>query len=143
MHIYIYIYQSDGVVAERRIFFLGALPGRSDARRRFYVRPYVRPSVRAAGRAQPLGVAAAWCPSRPRFLEIAKKKKTNVFFLHIFSRGAIGADAMCRAAFAKKCPKILNQLKSKHLLIFVWTLADPNLGQIIFITYFDRLFRTH
>ena len=58
------VYRSEGVVAERRIFFLGALPGRS-GRLPPFLRTYVRTSVRAAGRAQPLGVAAAWCPSRP------------------------------------------------------------------------------
>ena len=52
-------YRSEGVVAERYIFFLGALPGRS-GRLPPFLRMYVwRTSVRAAGRAQPFVVAAA------------------------------------------------------------------------------------
>ena len=52
MYIYIYIYRSEGVVAERRIFFLHALQGWSGRDPRFlrpYARTSVRPSVRAAG----------------------------------------------------------------------------------------------
>ena len=51
--IYIYIYRSEGVVAERRIFFLRALQGWSGRKPVFlrpYVRTYVRTSVRATGR---------------------------------------------------------------------------------------------
>ena len=50
------------MVAECRIFFLGALPGRS-GRLPPFLRMSVRMSVRAAGRAQPLGVAAACLPA--------------------------------------------------------------------------------
>ena len=75
------------MVAERRIFFLGALPGRS-GRLPPFLRTYVRPSVPRAGPSrlvsQPFGVRAA--PSKlsklngqMHLLKLALCEKTNVF----------------------------------------------------------------
>ena len=67
-------------------------------------------------------LAPTWAGSFSSFLQVSswsfktefwkspKINKTNGF-LTIFARGACSADAMCRAAFAKRCAKVLKKSK--------------------------------
>ena len=70
MQTYEHHIRSEGVVAERRIFFLGALPGRS-GRLPPFLRPYVRPaSVPRLGALSGVimpGAATKWAPTRTKF----------------------------------------------------------------------------
>ena len=86
------------MVAERRIFFLGVLPGRS-GRLPPFLRPYVCTSVPRAGPSrlvsQPLGARAA--PSKffkfqgqMHLLKLALYEKTNAFS-YVFVRIALFA----------------------------------------------------